>query len=71
MKKVHDVLQVISKDADGKSELLISMLLKKLKYLSNSYKENIKMLSEETLDLIATEIFDMKNLDELKRYFVK
>lgn len=64
-------MQVISKDADGKSELLISMLLKKLKYLSNSYKENIKMLSEETLDLIATEIFDMKNLDELKRYFVK
>ncbi|SMC16469.1 protein of unknown function [Clostridium acidisoli DSM 12555] len=71
MKKVHDVLQVVSKDADGKAELPISMLVKKFKYLPNSYKENIKRLSEETLDLIATDVFDMKNLDELKRYFVK
>lgn len=39
MKKVHDVLQVISKDADGKSKLLISMLLKKLKYIPNSCKK--------------------------------
>lgn len=53
----------------GKSELLIKLLMKKFKKLPQEYKEKIKTLPEETLDLIGIEIFDLDNINDLEKYF--
>ena len=57
--------------AEGKSEILIKLLIKKFKMLPSEYKESIKKLPEETIDVIATDIFDLENLQELEKYFKK
>ncbi|MEA5007185.1 DUF4351 domain-containing protein [Clostridium tyrobutyricum] len=54
---------------EGKSELIIKMLIKKFKKLPDGYSNKIKSLSNETLDIIATDIFDMDNIKELEKYF--
>ncbi len=56
---------------EGKSEILIIQLIKKFKSVPTRYKENIKKLSDETIDVIATEIFDIESLSELEKYFEK
>ena len=55
--------------AEGKTEMLIKLIIKKLKDMPNEYKENIKKLPEETIDVIAADIFDLKSLQELEKYF--
>ena len=57
--------------SEGKSEILIKQLIKKFKMLPSEYKESIKKLPEETIDVIATDIFDLENLQELEKYFKK
>ncbi len=57
--------------AEGKAELVIKLLIKKFKNIPNVYKENIRKLSEETIDVIATDIFDIGSLEELEKYFEK
>ncbi|WP_138205608.1 DUF4351 domain-containing protein [Haloimpatiens lingqiaonensis] len=54
---------------EGKAELLIKMLIKKFKRMPNKYKEKIKTLPEETLEIIATDIFDLNSIEELEQYF--
>lgn len=54
---------------EGKAELLIILLIKKFKKVPNEYKEKIKNLPEDTLDIIAMEIFQMSSIEELKQYF--
>ncbi|EJO5348821.1 DUF4351 domain-containing protein [Clostridium botulinum] len=54
---------------EGKSELLIKMLIKKFKKLSDEYKKKIKSLPEETLEIIATDIFELNSIEELEQYF--
>ncbi len=54
---------------EGKAEMLIKLLIKKFKSLPEEYKNKIKGLPEETIEVIATEIFDITSLDELKQYF--
>ena len=54
---------------EGKSELLIKMLIKKFKKLPDEYKKKIKSLPEETLEIIATDIFEMNSIEELEQYF--
>ncbi|MBP2023431.1 hypothetical protein J2Z44_003268 [Clostridium punense] len=54
---------------EGKAEMLIKQLIKKFKSVPEEYKNRIKGLPEETIEVIATEIFDIKSLDELKQYF--
>ncbi|MBU5227053.1 DUF4351 domain-containing protein [Clostridium senegalense] len=54
---------------EGKSELLIKMLIKKFKKVPDEYKKKIKSLPEETLEVIATDIFDLNSIEELKQYF--
>ncbi|GAA0719843.1 DUF4351 domain-containing protein [Clostridium malenominatum] len=54
---------------EGKAEILIKQLIKKFKAIPEEYKENIKKLDEETIDVIATDIFDIETLDELEKYF--
>lgn len=55
---------------EGKSEILIKLLIKKFKVLPEDYKTKLKCLPEETIDIIATEIFDLNNLKELEKYFI-
>ncbi|MBC2579184.1 DUF4351 domain-containing protein [Clostridium sp. DJ247] len=54
---------------EGKAELLIKQLIKKFKKVPSEYKEKIKSLPEETLDIIAIDIFDINSIEELKQYF--
>ncbi|ACQ51477.1 DUF4351 domain-containing protein [Clostridium botulinum] len=54
---------------EGKAELLIKQLMKKFKKVPNDYKEKIKILPEETIELIATDIFQLNSVEELERYF--
>ncbi|SHJ77076.1 protein of unknown function [Hathewaya proteolytica DSM 3090] len=55
--------------AEGKTEILIKMLIKKFKKLPDEYREKIKALPEETLDVIAMDIFDLESIEQLNRYF--
>lgn len=54
---------------EGKTEFLIKMLMKKFKKIPNEYKEKIKALPEETIELIATDIFELNSIEELEQYF--
>ncbi|MFC0904282.1 DUF4351 domain-containing protein [Clostridium sp. MT-14] len=54
---------------EGKSELIIKMRSKKFNKLPENYVHKIDDLSDETLDKIAVDIFDMKRAEELERYF--
>lgn len=52
----------------GKAELLIKLLMKKFKKLPEEYKNKMKELPEEALELIATEIFDLEKVEDLDNY---
>ncbi|WP_041710973.1 DUF4351 domain-containing protein [Clostridium pasteurianum] len=53
----------------GKSELVVKLLIKKFKKVPDNYIENIKNLSDDTLEIIATDIFDMSKIEDLEKYF--
>lgn len=53
----------------GKTELLIKQLIKKFKIVHKEYKEKIMTLSQDIIEVIGTEIFDINSIDELKKYF--
>jgi len=53
----------------GKADLLIKLLIKKFKIVPDEYKKKIMTLSQDTIEVIGTEIFDMNSIDELKKYF--
>jgi len=55
----------------GKSETLIKLLIKKFVFLSEEYKNKIGKLSNETIDIILMEIFDIKSINELDKYLSK
>ena len=55
--------------AEGKSEILIKLLIKKFKSVSEEYKEKIRKLPEETIDVIATDIFDLEDIKDVEKYF--
>ena len=57
--------------AEGKTETLIKLLIKKFGFLSEEYKNKISKLSSETIDIILMEIFDIKSINELDKYFSK
>ena len=57
--------------AEGKTETLIKLLIKKFGFLSEEYKNKISKLSKDTVDIILMEIFDIKSLSELDKYFSK
>ncbi|MBU3129769.1 DUF4351 domain-containing protein [Clostridium tagluense] len=52
----------------GKSELLIKQLIKRFNGLSDFYIENIKKLPEESIELIATNIFDLEKIEDIKKF---
>ena len=53
----------------GKLETLIKLLTKKFKEIPECYMEEIKSLSEDKLDEIILDIFDMNSIEDLKKYF--
>jgi hypothetical protein len=56
-------------EAKGKAEMLTKQLIKKFKKLPEHYKNKIKELPEDTLEVIATDIFDMEKVEDLEKYF--
>lgn len=55
-------------EAEGKAELLIKLLVKKFEKVPEEYKIKIKNLSEETIEIIGTDILDLNSIEELEKY---
>ena len=55
--------------AEGKAEVLIKQLLKKFKKLPDGYIEKIMSLKPEIIETIATDIFEIDSVEDLKQYF--
>ncbi|MGH4124329.1 MAG: Rpn family recombination-promoting nuclease/putative transposase [Clostridium sp.] len=53
---------------EGKTELLITQLKKRFNGLSDYYTVKIRSLPEGVIDQIATDIFDLKKVDDIKKY---
>lgn len=54
---------------EGKAELLIMQLLKRFKKISEDYQDKIKELSPATLEVLATDIFELEKVEDLEKYF--
>lgn len=52
----------------GRAELLIKLLMKKFKKLPTEYKDKIKKLPQETIEIIGLEIFDLESIEDLEKY---
>ena len=53
----------------GKADLLIKMLVKKFKNIPNEYREKIRMLPQDTIEVIGMDIFEMNSINDLEKYF--
>ena len=53
----------------GKAEMLIMLLMRKLSQVPIKYQDEINKLSEEALEKIALDIFDINTLSDLNKYF--
>ncbi|WP_346920676.1 DUF4351 domain-containing protein [Clostridium sp. UBA7339] len=47
----------------------VKILIKKFKSVSEEYKEKIRKLPEDTIDVIATDIFDLEDIRDVEKYF--
>lgn len=54
---------------ERKVETLLKQLVKKFGKIPVGYKENIKKLPTEKIDIISIEIFGMKELKDIGKYF--
>ncbi|MBU3187204.1 Rpn family recombination-promoting nuclease/putative transposase [Clostridium estertheticum] len=53
---------------EGKAELLITLLKKRFNGLSDYYTDKIRSLPEGVIDKIATDIFDLETVEDIKKY---
>lgn len=53
----------------GKAEILIKQLVRKFSEVPIKYQDDINKLSEETIEQIALDIFDINTLSDLDKYF--
>ncbi len=53
----------------GKADLLIKQLIKKFKKLPENYKVKILNLSQESLEVLGGDIFDLEKVEDLEQYF--
>ena len=53
---------------EGKTEQLITLLKKRFNGLSDYYTDKIRSLPEDAIDKIATDIFDLEKIEDLKKY---
>ncbi|WP_083985477.1 DUF4351 domain-containing protein [Clostridium ragsdalei] len=49
--------------------MIMRPLVKKFKKVPQEYIYRIKSLPDKTLECIATDIFDMESVEDLKKYF--
>ena len=54
---------------EGKAELLVIQLLKRFKKIPEHYQNKIKGLSPVALEILATDIFELKKVEDLEKYF--
>jgi predicted transposase YdaD len=54
--------------SEGKAELLIRQLTKKFNKVPIDYISKIKVLPEEIIDVIATEIFDFNSIEDIRKF---
>ena len=54
---------------EGKTELLLKQLNRKFKELLKIYEEKIMNLSEEKVEEIGLNIFDLESIEDLKKFF--
>ena len=54
---------------EGRTDLLIKMLVKKFKNVPDEYREKIKNLPEDTIEVIGMDIFEMNSINDLEKYF--
>lgn len=54
---------------EGKSETLIRLLTKKFGKVSEEYKAQLRKLAEDTIDIITIDIFEIKDITEIEKYF--
>ena len=50
-------------------EILVKILRKKFGALPKDYENKIRNSSEEVIDNITTDIFDINRIEELEKYF--
>jgi hypothetical protein len=53
----------------GMHNVLLLQLARKFKKIPGEYREKIKKLDPATLNALAVNIFEIKNLKELENYF--
>ncbi|GCD12545.1 DUF4351 domain-containing protein [Clostridium tagluense] len=54
---------------EGKAQLLLKQLTKRFNKIPNEYKNKIMELPDETIEIIGLELFEMKNVEEIEKYF--
>ena len=54
---------------EGKINTLIKLLKKKFKDFPEEYIQKLSKSTDETLDKIAEDIFDIENINDLDKYF--
>ena len=54
---------------EGKAEILTKLLVKKFNVKAEDYSDKIKKLSDESIDKIITDIFEIEKIEELEKYF--
>ncbi len=47
------------------------MIIKDIKSVTSDYKKKIKCYQQKNIDFMATDIFDINNLEEIEKYFEK
>ena len=53
----------------GKAKILIKLLIKKFKFVPQGYMDRINNLTEDTIEVIAMDIFDLERIEDLEEYF--
>jgi flagellar biosynthesis/type III secretory pathway protein FliH len=53
----------------GKVDTLIKLLTKKFGKVSKDYESEIRNLSEDSIDIITIDIFEINDIKEIEKYF--
>lgn len=56
-------------EKNGEVKLLIKQLTKKFKVFPDEYKIKLNEISEEKIEKLAEDIFDLESIEDLKKYF--
>jgi hypothetical protein len=54
---------------EWKAQLLLKLLTKRFNKIPTEYKNKIMELPDETIEIIGLELFDMKEVKEIEKFF--